>query len=157
MLSTWDLDPLAPCRELMSKLLYSSEHSCPRELVCLCGAPDCRAHAHNRLHEIQICFVQCVDGEYQKGGEKMHINLKSAIHPQCNFVVMLLHRIADVSQCDIFFYYSHIGQRPPPFPPPTCEEIKLYLLWLRNVFPQMKSFSHQFSFLRVRKTFLGSC
>ena len=50
MLSTWDLDPLAPCRELMSKLLYSSEHSCPRELVCLCGAPDCRAHAHNRLH-----------------------------------------------------------------------------------------------------------
>ena len=90
-------------------------------------------------------------------GEKMHINLKSAIHPQCNFVVMLLHRIADVSQCDIFFYYSHIGQRPPPFPPPTCEEIKLYLLWLRNVFPQMKSFSHQFSFLRVRKTFLGSC
>ena len=91
------------------------------------------------------------------GGEKMHINLKSAIHPQCNFVVMILHRIADVSQCDIFFYYSHIGQRPPPFPPPTCEEIKLYLLWLRNVFPQMKSFSHQFSFLRVRKTFLGSC
>ena len=57
----------------------------------------------------------------------------------------------------LFFYYSHIGQWPPPFPPPTWEEIKLYLLWLRNVFPQMKSFSHQFSFLRVRKPFLGSC
>ena len=37
MLSTWDLGPLAPCRELMYKLLYSSEHSCPRELVCLCA------------------------------------------------------------------------------------------------------------------------